>query len=68
MSKSDVYRRQIMTTKVDRHAVRVNMVEQISVIFNHLKLWVVVARHNFKWVKIKILLIVQIVGGGCLAD
>ena len=25
---------------------------QILVIFTHLKLWVAVARHNFKWVKI----------------
>ena len=24
-----------------------------STIFNHLKLWIAVARHNFKWLKIK---------------
>ena len=29
--------------------------EQISVIFSHLKLWVAVAGHNFKWVKIQII-------------
>ena len=27
---------------------------QIEVIFSHLKLWIAVARHNFKWLKIKI--------------
>ena len=26
-------------------------IKQIRVIFTHLKLWVAVARHNFKWVK-----------------
>ena len=26
-----------------------------DIIFTHLKLWVAVARHNFKWVKIKII-------------
>ena len=25
---------------------------EMGVIFTHLKLWVAVARHNFKWVKI----------------
>ena len=29
-----------------------SQIKQISVIFTHLKLWVAVARHNFKWVKI----------------
>ena len=29
-------------------------IKQICVIFSHLKLWVAVARHNFKWLKIKI--------------
>ena len=29
--------------------------EQIWVIFTHLKMWVAVANHNFKWVKIKII-------------
>ena len=28
---------------------------QMWVIFKHLKLWVAVARHNLKWVKIKII-------------
>ena len=28
-------------------------IKQIWIIFTHLKLWVAVARHNFKWVKIK---------------
>ena len=27
-------------------------IKQRSVIFNHLKLWVAVARHNFKWLKL----------------
>ena len=27
-------------------------IKNISVIFNHLKLWIAVARHNFKWLKI----------------
>ena len=30
-----------------------SQIKQISVIFTHLKLWVAVARHNFKWVKIE---------------
>ena len=29
-----------------------SQIKQISLIFTHLKLWVAVARHNFKWVKI----------------
>ena len=29
-----------------------SQIEQIQVIFTHLKLWVTEARHNFKWVKI----------------
>ena len=28
-------------------------IEEISVIFTHLKLWIAVARHNFMWVKIE---------------
>ena len=28
------------------------LADQITVIFTHLKLWVAVATHNFKWVKI----------------
>ena len=28
--------------------------EHISIIFSHLKLWIAVARHNFKWEKIQI--------------
>ena len=27
---------------------------QITQIFSHLKLWIAVARHNFKWIQIKI--------------
>ena len=27
-------------------------IKQIELIFTHLKLWVAVARHNLKWVKI----------------
>ena len=29
-----------------------SQIKQIWVIFAHLKLWVAVARHNFKWVEI----------------
>ena len=29
-------------------------ISQITQIFSHLKLWIAVARHNFKWLKIKI--------------
>ena len=29
-----------------------SQIKQISVIFTHLKLWIAIARHNFKWVKI----------------
>ena len=29
-----------------------SQIKEILVIFTHLMLWVVVARHNFKWVKI----------------
>ena len=32
-----------------------SQIERILVIFTHLKLWVAVARHNFKWVKIVII-------------
>ena len=31
-------------------------IKKIRVIFTHLKLWVAVARHNFKWFKIWIIL------------
>ena len=31
-----------------------SQIRKIRVIFTHLKLWVAVARHNFKWVKILI--------------
>ena len=30
---------------------KLGQIEQIWVIFSHLKLWVAAARHNFKWVK-----------------
>ena len=50
-----------MTTKVDPRTVRVeglgashdvwSQIKQM-LIYTHLKLWVAVARHNFKWVKI----------------
>ena len=32
--------------------IRWAQIKQICVIFTHLKLWVAIARHNFKWVKI----------------
>ena len=31
-----------------------SQIEQVWVIFTHLKLWVAVATHNFKWVKMEI--------------
>ena len=31
-------------------------IKQMWAIFSHLKLWVAVARHNFKWVEIQIIL------------
>ena len=32
-----------------------SQIKQICVIFIHLKLWIAVAIHNFKWVKNKII-------------
>ena len=34
-----------------------SQIKQICVIFINLKLWVAVARHNLKWVKIQIILL-----------
>ena len=31
-----------------------SQIQQIWVIFTHLKLWVAIARHNFKWMKNKL--------------
>ena len=50
LSESTVRRRQIMTSKDYPRAERVKML--LVVIFTHFKLWVAVARHNLKWVKI----------------
>ena len=36
---------------------------QIWVCFTHLKMWVTVARHNFKWVKMLILNVMQLYKG-----
>ena len=32
-----------------------SQINQIGLIVNHLKLWIAVAKHNFKWVKIQII-------------
>ena len=41
-----------MSVYTSRFANVLCQIKQISVIFSHLKLWVAVARHNFKWLKI----------------
>ena len=42
-----------MCVKASRFANVCSQIKHIRVIFSHLELWIAVARHNFKWVKIK---------------
>ena len=44
-----------MCVKKAKFANVLSKTKHIWVIFTHLKLWVAVARHNFKWVKITII-------------
>ena len=41
-----------MTIKFARLTFALIQIVQMQVIFSHLKMWVAVARHNNKWVKI----------------
>ena len=40
-----------MSVQISRFANVWSQIKQIQVIFTDLKLWVAVARHNFKWLK-----------------
>ena len=46
-----------MTVKTSRFVNILTQIRQIGEIYNHLRLWIAVARHNLKWLKIEIILL-----------